>query len=82
MRHIVIDTKTGKYGVVKSREKVESFTEGKVTKNILWNLFTFSRDKREKKQTYVDDRFIILPYKTEDEIYQDKELIGKLISYR
>lgn len=82
MNYILIDTKTGSFGVVSSREKVEIETKGKITKSFLNNIFTIRRNKREIQTNYVDDRFILLPYREKNKMHIDEKLIHRIIAYR
>jgi len=81
MNYIVIDTKEGSWFTANSRDKIETFTAGEVTNNMLKNLFAIEREKRPKKKTFNNGRFVVLPCKDRNKVYSDPELIGKIIAY-
>lgn len=84
MNYIYIDTLTGDYGVMHSRESVSISTGRLIKKNTLSNYFRkIGKNKKEdieepKKKVYITDRFIVLPIETFDNIFTN--LLVKNIS--
>jgi hypothetical protein len=80
MNYIYIDTKTGDFGEMHSRKDIETATGGVLTQNQLETLFSRETKKRPKKRTFVNDRFIVLPVRENNEVYNDPELVGSIIT--
>jgi len=82
MNYIYIDTKTGKFGVPKSRKRIEEFSEGELKANSLVNHFWGNSKVKKENQTFTNDRFIVLPIPEHDKLFEDPDLIGNINSIK
>ena len=78
MNYIFIDTETGKYGILHSREKVSNATNEELKANTLENVFQRETKSRPIQKTYINDRFIVIPVPVLDIIYEDKKIIENI----
>lgn len=78
MNHILIDTKEGKAAIVAGRPRIEKMTEGKISKNFLFNIFC---NKKPRHTYHIDARYILIPIKERNLWNYIPELIGKIVTY-